>query len=92
MNTTIKCFGKVGNDWWYHTGERNTRNQNITRQQGMAILAAAQAANVAMRPHYHGIYTTFHFDAAPFVFGGAVEQPAVINLPEAREMILAGRC
>ena len=88
---TIQCFGKVGSDWWMNTGERDARNQSITRQQGMAILAAAQAANVAMRPHSHGIYTTYHFDAAPFVFG-AVEQTSVISLPVTREMVLAGRC
>ena len=89
--TTIKCFGKVGSDWWLNTGERDARNQSITRAQGMAILAAAQAANVDMRPCYHGIYTTYHFDAAPFVFG-AVEQTSVISLPVTREMVLAGRC
>lgn len=72
MNTNIKCFGKVGNDWWYHSGERNTRNQNITRQQGMAILAAAQDANVSMRTHYHGVSTTFHFDCGPFHFNDGV--------------------
>ena len=30
---TIRWFGKVGSDWWMNTGERDARNQSITRHQ-----------------------------------------------------------
>ncbi len=58
----IQVLGRDSRGYFYHTGEKSTRNVRIDRAEYDRILDAADVVNTDYRQHSHQTGSNIHFD------------------------------